>query len=135
MRVIYNEQFWEYHSCLKAIFLADRIDEYGNVTWAVDEMIGSYDVESRIYKNDTYVIMHLGSFYINEKYRGKGYAHKMMDSVLEIAKINDVQEIELKIHNGNWVQQFYEKYGFVLDTENKCDDDRYSWMYKKMEIF
>ncbi len=53
---------------------------------------------------------------VQEAYRGKGYGRKLMDWAMEQFKKHGVQQIEVKVVDGNPAIHLYEAYGFCMNA-------------------
>jgi len=51
-----------------------------------------------------------------KEYRGKGYGDMLMNWALDLFKQCGVEQIEVKVADGNSAIRFYEKYGFRMNA-------------------
>ena len=51
-----------------------------------------------------------------EEYRGKGYGDMLMNWAMELFRQNGIEQIEVKVADGNGAVRFYEKYGFRMNA-------------------
>lgn len=90
----------------KSIFELNE-NRFGYVYLDDRNYVGHSIVENRF--NNT---LYIEDFAIHSDYRGKGYAHKLMDFIISNSKYNG---ISLEVQNTNVVAfLFYMKYGFCI---------------------
>ena len=65
--------------------------------------------------------MYLSKFYLYKSERGNGYAHAMMDFVIDAAKVEGLNSIELNVNKYNSACRAYEKLGFSVLRAEKND--------------
>lgn len=119
------EEVWCYmqHSLLK-----DRMPQtYG--LYLEDKIIGMYQFmyEDLSIRPDIYPW--LANVYIDEKFRGKGYARVLLESVkLTASKLENVKELYLYTKHEN----FYEKFGweFISEIDTYSKNPRFQRLYK-----
>lgn len=65
--------------------------------------------------------MYLSKFYLYKAERGKGYAHQMLDFVIDEARKYGLQAIELNVNKYNSACQVYERLGLKKICSEKND--------------
>lgn len=66
-----------------------------------------------IFNNGKAKVMIVDSVIVNEPYRGQGYGQKLMKAVVDLAKTQDIDSIELQVNKSNEVAiRLYEKNRF-----------------------
>ncbi len=65
--------------------------------------------------------MYLSKFYLYRKYRGRGYAQKMLDFVIQKAEEAGFDAIELNVNRDNDAVKIYKAMGFEVIREEKND--------------
>lgn len=65
--------------------------------------------------------MYLSKFYLYKAERGKGYAHQMLDFVIDEARKYGLQAIELNVNKYNSACQDYERLGLKKICSEKND--------------
>lgn len=108
MKKLISKQKWDNHISHKYVYYND------------DEIIGMVNVN--LHNDDG--LDSFESLYVNEKYRGKGIGNIIMDDIMK----DNPQEMACLVHKDNWVNKFYNKYGFNFYYE---EDENYYWMLKK----
>lgn len=66
-------------------------------------------------------VLYLSKFYLYKGERGKGYAHKMLDFVVEKAREYGLPAVELNVNRNNDAILAYDKMGFYVAREEKND--------------
>ena len=66
-------------------------------------------------------VMYLSKFYLYRDERGKGYAHQMLDFIVQETKKIGRDGIELNVNKSNPVCQVYEHLGFKKIRDEKND--------------
>ncbi len=61
---------------------------------------------------------------ILEEYRGMGFGKKFMDWAMQIFAERGIQQIEVKVVDGNETVHLYEKYGFKMNAHILTYDKR-----------
>ena len=65
--------------------------------------------------------LYLSKFYLEKRHRGNGYARKMLQFVIEQAKLAGLDTIVLNVNRDNSAVAVYERLGFVKIREEKND--------------
>lgn len=65
--------------------------------------------------------LYLSKFYLYKEKRGKGYAHQMLEFIIDEAKKSDCRCIELNVNKHNNARFAYEKLGFTIKRSEKKD--------------
>lgn len=66
-----------------------------------------------IFNNGKAKVMMLDSVFVGEPYRGQGYGQKLMEAVIDFAKTQDIDSVELQVNQDNQVAiSLYEKSRF-----------------------
>ena len=63
--------------------------------------------------------MYLSKLYLDKPYRGKGYAHDMIDFIKSEAEKSGLHAIELNVNKNNISKYIYERLGFRLARDEK----------------
>ena len=66
-------------------------------------------------------VMYLSKFYLYKKERGKGYAHQMLDFVIDESARTGMNAIELNVNKHNSACQVYDRLGFRIIRSEKND--------------
>lgn len=90
---------------------------------STQDYLGSYKFE--IYDD----LVKLEAVWINEIFRGKGFAQGLIsDALSEFKKLNR-DELWLVVNKTNTIAiKLYEKNGFVYDQDYEGDEENFSWM-------
>ena len=87
--------------------------------------VGEVEIHSPVDKKNKEIT--LWSLKIYEPYRGKGLGHKLMQDILDYARKQEVERINLFVHKDNRVAiHLYERYGFAI-VPRPGDQHSYSW--------
>ena len=85
-------------------YYEDKIDKENNIILVVEldnkivgYLYGFLEVNDALIKK----VGHLDALYIEEDYRNKGYARKLINEFKKYAKENDVDHIEVKVFSNN----------------------------------
>lgn len=71
------------------------------------------------YQKENY--LYLSKFYLKNDFRGRGYAHRMLDFTSDFARNRGLSRIELNVNRNNFAVDVYKKLGFEIIREEKND--------------
>ena len=85
----------------------------------LDEIIGYFICVAAQYEHSAW----LNGFYIDKKYRSKGYGKEALDKLKELMKAKDYNRLALSVVHGNPAERLYRKNGFdkIISTSLLCE--------------
>ena len=69
---------------------------------------------------------------MDEKYRNRGIADKILEFVFEYAKKHNYKDIILNVESGSWMQKWYERKGFAFFEMANGEYAGNDWMIKNL---
>ena len=68
------------------------------------------------------------SISVNEHFRGRGIGNILLQALEQLAKAYGCKTAYLKVLKGSWMQEWYERHGYVLHEGQK----KYVWLKKNL---
>ncbi len=78
------------------------------------EKVGYIECVKRTFDYREKPIMFINGICVLEKFRNKGIGERLVDKVVELAKLENYFSVELNVYEGNNAKNFYEKLGFSV---------------------
>lgn len=82
--------------------------------------------------NDDKSTIYFSNLFVDEKYRNKGIADKILEFAFKYAKKHKYKNIILNVEIGSWMQKWYERKGFTFLERAKGEYVGNDWMIKNL---
>jgi len=94
------------------------------IQYRIDRMVDGHCVSSclcLLYRNSKAKVMLVDDVLVLEEQRGQGYGKELMNEVVDLAKRDNVDSIELTVNDDNLIaRSLYSKTGFEETTKKYC---------------
>lgn len=82
--------------------------------------------------DDDETTLYFSNLFVDEKYRNKGIADKILGFVFEYAKKHKYKDIILNVKRGSWMQKWYERKGFEYLADDEGEYKGNVWLKKNL---
>lgn len=84
------------------------------------------------YYDDDKSTIYFSNLFVDEKYRNKGVANKILDFAVKYGKKHNYKDIISNVAKGSWMQKWYERKGFEYYEDAEGEYAGNVWMIKKL---
>ena len=76
---------------------------------------------------------YITALYVDKDYRKIGIGGELLKYAEDVAKFKGVDELYLKVEDGTWMKDWYERLGYLFHSYEVYEDDCWVWLKKSLK--